>query len=272
MKPLFALLVLLSWSCVVRAHHPAPPPVVVQVSVFDAHLEPYGSWLVVPTYGRVWKPAIASVGPDFYPYGTGGSWRYTDAGWVFESEYPFGWAVFHYGRWYLDPQWGWLWVPGDTWGPAWVMWRTGGVYVGWAPLGPAGAPAFHHHHWCFVDAHHFRERDVRSHHVHEGNFHAAVAVTTPVRGAAHEGPPPAWLAETTRQPPVVAVPVLQLPGAGRVPPPLPRTPPPPPRDATPPPPPRDVTPPPPPRDVTPPPPPRDVTPPPPRVEQPPPAR
>jgi hypothetical protein len=35
---------------------------------------------------------------------------------------------------------GWVWVPGRDadleWGPAWVSWRTGGDYVGWAPLPP----------------------------------------------------------------------------------------------------------------------------------------
>jgi hypothetical protein len=30
-------------------------------------------------------------------------------------------------------------VPGRDWGPAWVSWRTGGDYVGWAPLPPRRA-------------------------------------------------------------------------------------------------------------------------------------
>jgi hypothetical protein len=30
-------------------------------------------------------------------------------------------------------------VPGREWGPAWVSWRTGGDYVGWAPLPPRRA-------------------------------------------------------------------------------------------------------------------------------------
>ena len=32
---------------------------------------------------------------------------------------------------------GWCWIPGTTWGPAWVNWRWGGGYVGWAPMAPA---------------------------------------------------------------------------------------------------------------------------------------
>jgi len=31
---------------------------------------------------------------------------------------------------------GWVWVPGDEWAPAWVSWRKGNDFVGWAPLPP----------------------------------------------------------------------------------------------------------------------------------------
>jgi hypothetical protein len=31
---------------------------------------------------------------------------------------------------------GWVWVPGREWGPAWVDWRRGTRYFGWAPLPP----------------------------------------------------------------------------------------------------------------------------------------
>ena len=70
------------------------------------------------------------------PY-TLGYWVWTDQfGWMWISNEPFGWATFHYGRWYLDPYYGWVWVPGYEWGPAWVSFRSGGGYVGWAPLSP----------------------------------------------------------------------------------------------------------------------------------------
>src|SRR5690606_30832615 len=48
-----------------------------------------------------------------------------------------GWAPFHYGRWVHTPHRGWGWVPGYEWGPAWVDWRSGGGYYGWAPMGPS---------------------------------------------------------------------------------------------------------------------------------------
>ncbi len=54
--------------------------------------------------------------------------------WV--SDYSWGWAPFHYGRWFNDPYYGWMWMPGYEWSPAWVAWRDGGDYYGWAPLRP----------------------------------------------------------------------------------------------------------------------------------------
>ena len=78
--------------------------------------------------------------PDrgFQPYATNGHWVVTEYGNTWVSDYNWGWAPFHYGRWYQDPYRGWAWVPGTEWGPAWVSWRSGGGYYGWAPLGPGG--------------------------------------------------------------------------------------------------------------------------------------
>jgi hypothetical protein len=55
------------------------------------------------------------------------------------SDYGWGWAPYHYGRWAYG-SYGWGWIPGRTYAPAWVTWRTGGPgfgYVGWAPMAPA---------------------------------------------------------------------------------------------------------------------------------------
>ena len=52
------------------------------------------------------------------------------------TNYSWGWAPFHYGRWYHDDYYGWAWVPGYEWAPAWVSWRSGGGYYGWAPMSP----------------------------------------------------------------------------------------------------------------------------------------
>ncbi len=86
-------------------------------------------------------PATAGPGtpPTSSPTGglySEGRWVYTDYGWTWASYEPFGWATYHYGRWAWDDRFGWLWVPGRTWGPAWVSWQTGNGYIGWAPLPP----------------------------------------------------------------------------------------------------------------------------------------
>ena len=73
---------------------------------------------------------------NFRPYQTGGHWAYTDYGWTWVSDYNWGWAPFHYGRWNYETNVGWYWVPDYDWGPAWVAWRGGGDYYGWAPLSP----------------------------------------------------------------------------------------------------------------------------------------
>jgi len=62
----------------------------------------------------------------------------TEFGWTWVSDYSWGWAPFHYGRWIVIVGHGWCWVPGTIWGPAWVAWRAGDGFVGWAPLPPRG--------------------------------------------------------------------------------------------------------------------------------------
>ena len=104
----------------------------VSMDVFVGALSPYGRWATYPSYGSVW----ICNDPGFIPYNTGGHWVYTTYGWTWVSDYRWGWAPFHYGRWAFDAAYGWMWVPGYEWGPAWVSWRTGGDYYGWAPLTP----------------------------------------------------------------------------------------------------------------------------------------
>ena len=106
---------------------------------FDAALQPYGTWTDDPSYGQVWEPSPEVVGTDFEPYESGGQWiASSDYGFNWVSDWDWGWAPFHYGRWIWRVPGGWAWIPGSIWGPAWVNWRYGGGYVGWAPMGPRG--------------------------------------------------------------------------------------------------------------------------------------
>jgi hypothetical protein len=113
----------------------ASPAVTIDISVFQDSLRPYGSWVPVPAYGEVWAPR--GLAAAWRPYADGGHWVYTDDGWTWVSDYDWGWAAFHYGRWAYDPSYGWVWIPDDVWAPAWVAWRHGGDLIGWAPLPPA---------------------------------------------------------------------------------------------------------------------------------------
>jgi hypothetical protein len=139
-----------------------PPPTVedreIEPEEFRQPLEAYGRWESAEEYGSVWIPAQVEAG--WRPY-TVGHWAYTDYGWTWVSYEPFGWATYHYGRWVYLPH-GWAWVPGRVWGPAWVSWRYGDGYCGWAPLPPArgfaasveiwSTPMIPHHHYSFVSA------------------------------------------------------------------------------------------------------------------------
>lgn len=106
----------------------------VSLQQFYDELSPYGTWIQDPQYGYVWRPDVDQA--DFRPYYTNGRWAMTDYGNTWVSNYQWGWAPFHYGRWVADAYNRWLWIPDTTWGPAWVDWRTGGGYYGWAPMAP----------------------------------------------------------------------------------------------------------------------------------------
>jgi len=107
----------------------------------------------VGRYGRCWHPA--SVVSGWRPY-TIGSWEWTDSGWYWMSDEPWSWACYHYGYWVMDPQYGWVWIPGTDWAPAWVVWRESPDYIGWAPCGPGGVVVGDSP-FVFVDVHHFHD-------------------------------------------------------------------------------------------------------------------
>jgi hypothetical protein len=100
--------------------------------VFYSNLSPEGSWVEAGNYGYCFRPHVSA---DWRPY-EDGHWVWTDRGWYWDSNEPFGWATYHYGRWARIGGTGWCWVPGQQWAPAWVSWRESDEHVGWAPLPP----------------------------------------------------------------------------------------------------------------------------------------
>jgi hypothetical protein len=104
--------------------------------VFYDQLSADGHWIFAENYGYVFQPNVAEKNPDWRPY-TNGHWEATDRGWYWDTEEPFGWATYHYGRWTNIDGTGWVWTPGIDWSPAWVSWRVSdNGFVGWAPLPP----------------------------------------------------------------------------------------------------------------------------------------
>jgi hypothetical protein len=123
-------------ASVVVVTPPATASVVVIQSENDFYepLAVHGRWVVIGAYGRCWIPAHVETGWRPYSYGY---WQRSDAGWYWVSEEPWGWATYHYGRWDWHAAHGWFWMPQTQWAPAWVAWREGGGYIGWAPLRPS---------------------------------------------------------------------------------------------------------------------------------------
>lgn len=92
----------------------------------------------------VWQPApgmavsIAAGDPSpgvYVPY-TNGQWVYTDYGWYFRAGTPYEELTHHYGRWVYAVPYGWIWIPGNRWAPAWVSWDYDDDYVAWTPGSP----------------------------------------------------------------------------------------------------------------------------------------
>lgn len=137
--------------------------------VYD-YLSPHGYWVQLAPHGYVWVPT--SVRYNWRPY-TYGRWVWTDYGWMWISSYQWGWGPFHYGRWGYSARFGWYWVPGDVWAPAWVSWRYSNLYIGWAPL-PPNAPfmpgsgvvfqgsGIPHNTWIFIQVNYFTHYNIRS--------------------------------------------------------------------------------------------------------------
>ncbi|KXK47807.1 MAG: hypothetical protein BWX95_00635 [Bacteroidetes bacterium ADurb.Bin141] len=113
--------------------HVSRPSGTITVQYFYDYLSPFGRWVEIPDEGYCWIPDVPA---GFVPYNTNGHWVFTDEGTAWVSYYDWGWAPFHYGRWFYDDFYGWVWLPDTEWAPAWVCWRHGGGYFGWYPLAP----------------------------------------------------------------------------------------------------------------------------------------
>lgn len=205
-----------------------PAVVVQQAQDFYAPLAPYGTWVDMPDYGRVWQPSVTLIDTAWRPYCQGGHWISTDCGWYWQADYTWGWAPFHYGRWCYINRYRWVWLPDTVWAPAWVSWRRSDSYCGWAPLPPAarfragvglefgGDAQFDVHfglsarNYTFVSAAHFGDRNIfavalaadRVEAVYRGSAFVvgAMAWDEHDRRVHLTGPDHDWIARETHQP------------------------------------------------------------------------
>ncbi|MFZ1453794.1 MAG: DUF6600 domain-containing protein, partial [Ferruginibacter sp.] len=158
----------------------------VNFNTFQQELSPYGRWMNNPRFGQVW---IFNE-PGFKPYYTNGHWEYTNYGWSWESDYDWGWAPFHYGRWEQDPFHGWMWIPGYEWASAWVSWSSYDDYYGWAPLGyginiNVSFGAVPYDRWNFIPRRYISDRYVNRYcvpHYGNNNFRRAVVINNYYNG------------------------------------------------------------------------------------------
>jgi hypothetical protein len=98
-------------------------------------LRGYGNWIDLAPYGRVWQPNVAA---QWRPY-VDGQWIWTDRGWMWDTDEPYAWVVYHYGYWTTFGAAGWVWVPDYEWSPARVRWYADGDFIAWAPVPPPRA-------------------------------------------------------------------------------------------------------------------------------------
>jgi hypothetical protein len=81
---------------------------------------------------------------------------------------PFGYVTHHYGRWGWSGMYGWYWIPGVYYSPAWVVWNMVDAFFGWAPLGYYNRPIYWGHNswrhdcWIVVDYRQLHNRKLNS--------------------------------------------------------------------------------------------------------------
>src|ERR1035437_6833425 len=167
---ILTLLFVLLTSCILYPRQTLAQESNVSFQLFYDQLSPYGQWIEYSDYGYVWVP---DAGSNFVPYSTNGHWILTDDGWAWDSDYNWGWAAFHYGRWSFSDSFGWFWVPDNEWGPAWVIWREAEGYYGWSPMEPGVSVAMsfggtynsHNDHWIFVNNRDIERTDINIYYV-----------------------------------------------------------------------------------------------------------
>lgn len=155
------------------------------LAAYASDFDSYGSWSYNATYGNIWRPLPAYAGPEWSPY-YNGRWAYTPWGTTWIPYEPWGWAPCHYGRWTFIVGFGWGWVPGVVFSPAWVAWYWGDGWIGWTPYGYNG-PCWGPRGWLSVSITNIYVNDI--HHVVIGHHNQPPSRIAPILPPRYEGPP-----------------------------------------------------------------------------------
>lgn len=101
-----------------------------------------GQWIHTRDYGYVWRPFSSAIRSysDWSPYRYG-HWRWLPPfGWTWVNDEPWGWATYHYGRWFYHNGY-WNWSPygyyrstRSWWRPALVVITVFRNNICWYPL------------------------------------------------------------------------------------------------------------------------------------------
>jgi hypothetical protein len=109
-----------------------------EIRYYADDLDDNGEWIYVDeTSSWCWRPT--GVSAEWRPYWHG-RWGAYAGGMTWVSDEPWGYVTYHHGRWGWGTSFGWYWIPGVHYSPAWVAWNTFDSYFGWAPLGYWNAP------------------------------------------------------------------------------------------------------------------------------------
>ena len=94
-------------------------------------LDANGNWYNVPGQGYVWSPYDAQLeGASWDPYGFGHWVYYPRFGYVWVSDYAWGYTPFQCGLWNYFDNFGWGWAPGGGCNPWWGEGFFGAGYYG----------------------------------------------------------------------------------------------------------------------------------------------
>lgn len=122
-------------------------------------LNNYGEWVYTRNYGYVWRPFSSAINAytAWSPYRYG-QWRWVPPyGWTWINDEPWGWATYHYGRWFYDNGY-WYWTPYGAyryarswWAPALVVITGYGGSICWYPL-PYSYPYYNYNYYYYTSS------------------------------------------------------------------------------------------------------------------------